>query len=368
MPQKKKSDSSYEMFTASVSSGQIGSLYIFHGDERYLLEHSLAELRRHLCPDGLKSFNYRKFEGRDIRLSELDDAISTLPVFASRTLVEVHDFDIFKGIKKTASEKISAETPLPAKSTKNDEHSDKQRLAEIFSDLPEYVCVVIVYNAIQYKPDGRLKLDKEILKHAQVVEFTVQEQSKLNKWISTHFEAAGKRISKLDAEYLTLITDGYMTAIASEIEKLSAYSNGETVTRKDIDAVVTPVLNAFAYKLTDAILERKHAVAMRILDELFQMREPPQKIIFSISLKMRQSLAARVCIDENLGKSALMDMCGIRFDFQASALMATASKATLARCRNSVLLCAEAALDLNRATDPKARLIELVAQLALVSA
>ena len=363
---KKKTDDSYEKLAASIKSGQIGSFYIFHGEERYLLEYSLAELRKRLCTGGLDGFNYKRFEGAEIQLNlnALDDAINTLPVFAERTLIEVHDFDIFKGSKKANDESDSSETSAPVKKAISDGNTDKQQLAEMFADLPDYVCVVFLFDTIPYKPDNRQKLDKEILKYAHVVEFSVQEQSKLTKWISRHFEAAGKKISKSDAEYIAFITDGHMTTLIGEIAKVSAYASGETVKRDDIDAVVMPVLNAFAYKLTDAILAHNHSTAMRILDELFQMREPSHKIIYNISLKMRQFLAARVCVENSLGKNALMDMCGIRFDFQASSLMATARKTTLSECRDAVLRCAEAAYDLNSAPESEARLTELVLRLA----
>ena len=364
MPQKKKADDSYEKFTASVKAGQFGNFYIFHGDERYLLDHSIGELRRNLCPDGLDSFNYKKFEGSEILPDDIEDAIDTLPVFACRTLIEIHDLDIFKGKKKTESDVDDVEDSIPTINSKGSENKEKQRYTELFSDLPEYVCVVIIFDTIPYKPDVRQKYDKEILMHAQVVEFSIQTQSKLIGWIDRRFAAIGKRISRSDAEYLALITDGFMSSLVGEIEKVSAYSNNETVTREDIDAVVTPVLNAFAYKLTDAILECRYSEAMRILDELLAMREPPQKILFSISLKMRQFLAARVFDENGRGKQELMDICGIRFDFQAVTLIKTARKATLSRCRHAVLQCAEAAYDLNSSPEPEARLVELIARLA----
>ena len=367
MPQKTNNDDSYEKFSASVKSGQFGCFYIFHGDERYLLENSLAEIRRRLCPGGLDGFNYKRFEGKDIKANELEDAINTLPIYADRTLIEINDLDIFKGKKKSDQEADDTANPVPAKNAKGDENKDKRRFSGIFSDLPDYVCVVVVYDTIPFKPDNRQKLDKEILARAQIVEFTVQSQSKLTNWINRRFMAVGKNITKTDAEYLALITDGYMAALAGEIEKVSAYSDGETVTRADIDAVVTPVLNAIAYKLTDAILESSYSKALSILDELFLMHEPAQKIIYSVSQKMRQLLAARVCIETRSGKKALMDMCGIRFDFQADTLMNTARKATLTRCRDAVLLCAKTAYDLNSAPEPEARLVELLTQLALTA-
>jgi len=316
------------------------NFYIFHGEERYLLERSLANLRDLLCPDGLDGFNYKRFEGNTLSVDELEDAINTLPAFADRTLIEIHDFDIFK-------------------------NDVKPRLNRIFSDLPDYSCIVFVYSTIEYKPDGRLKINKEILKNANVVEFTAQDQDKLINWIKRHFLDAGKTISTSDAEYLAFITGGLMSTLNGEIEKTAAYVYSENVSRTDIDAVVTPVVDTVAYKLTDALAGRDSKKALRLLDELFQMREAPHKLMYSISLKMRQLLAARICIESNLGKTRLMEMCGIRHDFQARILLDTARGTTLPDCRDAVLYCSATALELNRFADPELRMIEFVTKLCL---
>ena len=272
-------------------------------------------------------------------IDEIEDAVNTFPAFAEKTLVEIHDFDIFK-------------------------NDSKERLRDIFSDLPDFVCVVFIYSTIEYKPDGRQKINKEILKHANVVEFVVQDQDNLVKWIKRHFRDTGKNISTTDAEYLAFITGDLMATLNGEIEKTAAYSKEETVSRKDIDAVVTPVLDTVAYKLSDALISRENKKALQLLDELFQMREAPHKLMYSISLKMRQLLAARVCIENDLSKAKLMEICSIRHDFQARILMSTASKATLSSCRTAVLSCSETALELNSATEPESRMIELIAKLA----
>ncbi|MCL2227156.1 MAG: DNA polymerase III subunit delta [Oscillospiraceae bacterium] len=339
MPAKGSKDDSYRSFSEALKAGNIGSFYIFHGEERYLLEHMLAQLRLRLCPNGLDSFDYKRYDGKSLTLDELDKAIDALPSRAERTFVEIHDYDIF------ASE-------------------DKPRLGKMLSDLPGYVCVLFVYDIIPYKPDRRVKANTEILKCAQAVEFAVQEQSKLVKWIMLHYKDAGKTISADDAKYLAFITGGYMSTLHGEIEKTAAYAGGKTVTRADIDAVVTPILDAVAYKLTDAVARQDYTIAMRIMDELFQMREAPHKLLFSISLKMRQLLAARICVENKSGTNALISICGIKHEFQARALMDTARKTSLARCRNAVLHCADTAYELNSSPEPEARLTELLVKLA----
>jgi len=330
----------FDTLTSSIKEGNVDNFYIFHGEERYLLERSLDSLRKLLCPDGLSGFNYNHFDGGKITVDILENTINTLPAFAERTLIEVHDFNLFKS-------------------------DSRERLCEIFADLPDYVCIIFVYSTVEYKPDGRQKLNKEILKHANVIDFVAQGQDRLVKWIKRHFADAGKSISTSDAEYLSFITGGLMVNLKGEIEKTAAYSRSEMVTKNDIDAVVTPVLDTVAYKLTDAIVGRNSKQALQVLDELFQMREVPHKLIYSISLKMRQLLAARLCIENKLDKTKLMELAGIKHEFQARMLMGTASKAKLSECRQAVLTCANTAFELNSSsTDPESQMIELVTKLA----
>ena len=337
---KPKNNDNYISLISAIKSGDTEKLYIFYGEERYLLERSLISLRELLCPGGLDGFNYKRFNEKYLPYEVFEDAVDTMPAFADKTLIEIHDFDIFKS-------------------------SFKERFSELFADLPDYVCIVFVYNTVEYKPDNRLKVNKDILKHASVVEFAVQEQDKLVKWIKRHFTDAGKKISTGDAEYLAFITGGLMATLNGEIEKVAAYSKQETVTRKDIDTVVTPVLDAVSYKLTDALVSKNNIRALEILNELFQMREAPHKIMSVISSKMRQLLAARVCIENNNGKNDLMNICNLRHEFQARNLMQTAGKTTLSDCRNAVLHCSETALELNSTGEPESRMIELVTRLAL---
>jgi len=340
---KKQQDNnlSYKSFTLALKSGNIPKLLLFHGHERYLLEHSLGSLRAQLCPGGLDSFNYKRFSGNNISIDDLNEAIETLPAFADRTLIEVHDFDIFSSA-----------------------HSGV--ISGILTDLPDYICIVFIFSTIDYKPDNRLKVTKEILKLADVIEFCIQEKSKLINWISKHFQDAGKSISNDDAQYLAFITGGLMTTLNGEIEKVAAYSTRERITRSDIDAVVTPVLDAVSYKLTDFIVNHNHKQALHLLDELFQMREAPHKLIYSISLKMKQLVAAKIFSDRNIGKSDFMKLCDIRYDVAARSLLDTARKTTIAKCRDYLKECCKTALELNSTTQPESRMIELVTKLAIM--
>ena len=388
----------YRQLTDELKSGKPANCYIFYGDERFLLERSVQQLRNLICPEGTGSFNYRQFDGKTVSVDEIEAAVDTYPAFTERTLIEVTDYNMFaaggKHVKfddsqigesdtlqtddsddSSSAANFSAnfemlnspdETASSSSGRKKPSKDAEQRLVDLICDLPEYVCLVFIFDLITFKPDLRRKNTSAILKHTRTIEFSVQSTDRLTKWIVQHFKDAGKMISSSDAAYLSFITGGLMYSLLSEIEKVSAYASGPIITRSDIDAVVTPILDTVAYKLTDSLIRREFETAMRILDELFRMREPAHKIMYAIAVKMRQLLAARICLENNLDKSELIRIIALpkNLEFQAGYLMDTARKTTLTRCRNYVLLCSEAGYALNSRSNGELRITELMAQLA----
>ena len=175
---------------------------------------------------GFETFNYKRYDGADLTADVFATAIDALPVFSERTLIEIVDFDLFR----CSDDK-------------------KEQFIELFADLPDYVCVVFVYDTIEFRPDNRLKQNQALRKLMHIVEFEVQEQSDLVVWIGRRYKALGKKIDRSTAEYLAFVTGGLMTNLVGEIEKTAALSAGVIIDRETIDKVVTPVLDAVTYRL-----------------------------------------------------------------------------------------------------------------------
>lgn len=342
MEKGRKKDSAMDGLKKAVAENNIGTLYTFFGEEKYLLEYYLGRIRKQLVPVGLEEFNDKRINGKELTVQRLNDEINALPVFSERTLVEVWDYDFGK---------------------LNEENGKK--LLELLSELPEYVCVIFVFDLLEFKLDGRYKTNSKLKKLLNPVEFKPAAQSDLTAWVTRRFKALDKIIDRDDAEYFVFITGGLMNDMAMEVEKVAAYNRSRNIQRASIDAVVSPALDAATYKMTDAVLERRFDAAAKILGELLNMQEPPHKIHYSISLKMRQLLAARVLFEAGKGQKQLMELCGIRFDFQARGMMNSARNVSLSWCKKAVMACSESALALNSGRDGGEILAQLLVELAV---
>ena len=102
-----------------------------------------------------------------------------------------------------------------------------------------------------------------------------------------------------------------MTNLIGEIEKIGAYAKGTQITRADIDAVATPQLDTVVFRMTDAIGAGKFDQAAQVLGELFQMQEPPIKILWSLGRNMRQLYSARLALEKGRGAAYVADLWGL---------------------------------------------------------
>ncbi|SMC47791.1 DNA polymerase III subunit delta [Papillibacter cinnamivorans] len=310
----------YRRLRRAVSDGDIGKLYVFYGEEDYLRDFCLGEMKKALVEPGMEEFNFRRLQGKNLTLRELNEAVDTFPMGAGKTFVTVSDYDLFKAGEQ------------------------KEELAAFLSDLPDTCCLVFLYDTLEYKPDARLKLTKTIREKGETVQFSRQEQSDLVSWIRRRFKAMDKEIDGKRAEYLIFLCGGLMTGLVSEIEKVGAYAKGRTITKEDIDAVATPVLDAVAFQMTDAMAERDFDKAAGILGTLLKMQEPPVRLLAVIGRQMRQLYSARLALDTGRDASKLMELWGMRSSYPAQLLLRSAGRFSTPWCRKAVRLCCEADL------------------------
>ncbi len=323
MPPKAKADTAgYQQFKKDLSEGNVGRLYILHGEETYLRDFYLGRLKKLLLTGGMEQFNHQQLKASEMSPRRLEEAVDCLPMMAERTLITVTDYDLFKAGEK-----------------------EREEYARLFAQLPDYCCVVFLYDLIPYKADARTKLAAAVKQNGLVVEFARQGQNDLADWVRRRFRALGKDIDTRLALDLIFLCGDLMTTLIGEIEKIGAYAKGQRITREDIEAVATPQLDAVVFRMTDAIGEGSFDRAAKVLGELYQMQEKPGRILYVLSRQMRQLYSARLLMEQGRGGSqGLMELWGIK-SYPAEKLMGSARRFSLKWCRRAVALCAQTELD-----------------------
>ncbi|MBO4330558.1 MAG: DNA polymerase III subunit delta [Oscillospiraceae bacterium] len=336
------SETSINELKRQLKSGETGSFYILYGEEAYLKEHYLAQLRKSVLGADDDPFNLRRFDGRSISADELAEAIDAFPSFAERCFVEVRDYDLFKA---------------PA--------DEAARLEEILSSVPDYCCLVFVYDLTEYKPDKRRKLYGVIKDRAAEVNVPTQEQGALERWVEKHFEHYGKKISRENAKYLIFLCGELMDTLNNEITKVAFYSSGAEVTRADIDAAASPTVDAVAYDLTSALSAKNFDGAAEVMSRLFRLSEEPIKLLALIGNQMRRLYYAYMIKNSGGGVGEIKTLLGLRSDYPAKMLSKNCSSFSGQWHRRMLRLCAETDLKLkSSAGDPQQLLTDLFLEMA----
>lgn len=198
MAQKKRQDAGFAKLKKDLSENNLGNLYLFYGEEDYLRDYYIQQVQKKLLTEGMETFNLHQFQGKELDIQTLADCVDALPMMSERTVILVYDYDLFE------------------------HESRRDRLEQMFRDLPEYVCLIFIYDLLPYKSGGNTKLGKLLKKVATVVEFQPQQQSDLNAWIRRHCKALGKEIDNSTAEYLTFVCGGLMTTWAARSKRRAA--------------------------------------------------------------------------------------------------------------------------------------------------
>ena len=245
---------------ADLKAETLKNAYIFYGEETYLRQSYLDQVREALVPAGFEEFNYHRLGGKGLSMQTLQEAVEAMPMMAQHTLVTVTDLDIFKL-----------------------DMSARGAFIEIISDIPEYCTVIFIYDLVAYKRDGKMKkLVAALDEHVREVEFCQQDRELLLRWIKRRFAADGHDIDAATADHLLFTCGSLMTDLLPEIGKVSAFAKGQSVTIADINAVVEPRLEARVFDMTRAITAGSYNEAAHILGELLRQRTEPIMILAAV--------------------------------------------------------------------------------------
>ena len=314
---QKTENVNFRQLKKELSEENIGKGYIFYGEETYLREYYLNDLRKKLVPAGFEEFNYHRLEGKGLSVQSLTEAVEAMPMMAERTLTVVTDFDIF---------------------ALNEEQ--RGQFMELLADLPDYGCVVFVYDLVEYKPNKTMKKLCAAVENAFLaVKFEAQDSGALHAWIARHFRALGKDIDQQACEHMIFTCGDLMTGLLPEIEKVAAYAKGQRITVKDIDAVAAPILEAAVFDMTKAVSSHNYDRAAEILANLFQQQEEPFMILAVLGKELRKIYTARIAIEGDKDRYWLMELWNMRSDYAAKLAMESARKVTKEWCSESMKAC-----------------------------
>ncbi len=262
---------------------QLPPLVCLHGSETYLLQRAFEQVREATVPEDARDFNYQQFDGKEVDPGRLLDEAQTLPVFAPRRMIVVHN-----------AHKLSAST-------------QEAFLPYLQDPAPETLLLLI-----GEKIDGRRKFFQHLRKKGMVVEFKPLYENQLPGFIR-------QEAQRLDLEFTE---DGMRTfcrrvgtglqEIVGELLKLQNYLGGAgIVDSQEVLALVSDSRQDSIFDLTNALGTGNTARALALLRRMLDEGEPPLRILTMIVRHYRQLRKTADALKQGLPKKEMARHVGI---------------------------------------------------------
>lgn len=267
-----------------IKSGDIGGAYIFAGEEDYLKKHYLSEIVNICCPDEAFSlFNRVIFDGADIDLAEVAEAIKAPPMMSDAKLIEwkYPDLDKMK-------------------------ESDKKTLisiAESLADYP-YITLVLFSDIDGFDPGTSKRPSKSarlFSKSFNLVNFEKSTDAQLIGWLKRHFDAEGIAVSQETLSALIFRSGHSMSILSEEVKKLSAYAKANTlpaITKKEVDFVASSTLECDAFALSSAITDKNRESAFLALADMAMRRIDAGAVLATLSRSFGELVTIALLLEE----------------------------------------------------------------------
>ena len=236
-----------------IKNQEYKQAYLFFGEEGYLKKQYRNKLLQAWNPDG-DTMNESRFEGKGIDVKEVISLGETMPFFSDRRIILLENTGFFK--------------------------NQCPELAEYLNNLPDYLYLLFVEDEV----DKRSKMFKTVKQIGRVVEFAVQDEKTLMRWVLGIMKREGKQITQRDMEHFLSKTGTDMSNIEKELEKLLCYTMDRSViTGEDIDAVCTTQINNRIFAMVQAVAEQNQKKALDLYYDLLALKEPPMRILFLLA-------------------------------------------------------------------------------------
>lgn len=293
-----------------------GRLYFIYGPEDYLSSYYLDSLRSLCLPDGDDGFSYKRFDGPDISLVSLQEAVDAIPFLSERIFVELRNIDVNK-------------------------LTEPDNYIELLKSIPDY-CTVVFSQDFLYSPDSRLKFVKFLKTEGISLCFDRQNDDALVRWIRKRFAVHGKNISDDACRRLMFISGSLMNRLIPEIDKISGYAAGDTVSISDIDSAASRIPEADAFQLISLISRRKNSDAARLLSEILSNKDnEPIAMLGMLSYQLRRTYGVKLVLGSGGGYNEVSSLLNIGWRKAVDESMEMAKGFSASDIRKYILACAK---------------------------
>jgi DNA polymerase-3 subunit delta len=308
----------YQDFLSGLKQGKISPLYLFYGEEAFLIQEALDLIIDKVVEPGARDFNFNVLYCRDTSPSDIVNLAQTLPFMSEKRLVIVKEIDAFKA-------------------------ADLEELVPYLNDPSPSTCLVLVSNLGRYEKKSVISA---VESHGGTIRFYPLLDREVTGWIESRAKSLGVTIQHDAAQYLWQTIGSDLQKIKNELEKVRIYlQERKTITFDDVKTVVGDFREYSSFDLAAALGQKNREKALLILSRLLQEGEAPVGLLGSIAWNFRRLLQAKSMEAAGIGSDEIMKKQRVIFH-QAGLFKEQMRRYTMEELREtfSVMLAADRAL------------------------
>ncbi len=256
----------YSDLISSLKQRKVLPLYLFYGEEEFLIQEALDRIIAVTVDPGARDFNFNVFYCRDTPASEVVAAAQALPFLSEKRLVIAKDIDAFKT-------------------------ADLDTLVQYLNDPSPSSCLVMVSNQGRY---DKKAVVAGVEAHGAAVRFYPLLDRELTGWIEAWCRARELSIQRDAAQYLCQILGNDLRKIANELQKVEIFiKERKSITYNDVKSVAGDFRDYTPFDLAAALGQKNREKALLILSRLLQEGEAPVGLLGSVAWNFRRLLQAK---------------------------------------------------------------------------
>lgn len=247
----------YAELLQSVKSKKFAPIYLFHGEEDFLIDEGVQLIISKALDEGTKGFNLDVVYGTKVEAKDVVAHASSFPMMGARRVVVVKEFEKL-ATTEVAKEVISAYINNPLEST-----------------------VLIL---VSLEPDFRRKPFTDLKKHAELIECKQLYDNQVPGWIADRIKHLGKEANAEACRLMQAYVGNSLRSLQNEIDKLFIFiGDRKQVTAEDIASVVGATKGYTIFELQNAIGRKDSKEAVKILERMLEGGQSPQMVIVMLT-------------------------------------------------------------------------------------
>lgn len=262
--------------------------YFFYGEEVYLADEFVGELRRAVVAPDAQDFQLTLYYLDETKWADIIDTARTVPfLFASWRILVV----------KAPEKKSNGDGNGEKESKLLSAIEEKILKAYFASAAPRTVIVVILPGRIR-KSHALVKLFSA-LPAVTVKEMKPLRPDQIESWIVEKAASLGKAFSMEGRRRLAEIVGSDLRRLDNEIEKLTVYvDERKTIEAADVDQATAWLREYADYELDDNLAAGDFRKCLIVLDNLFKSGERPEHVLGRLFGFYKKILLARIWLEE----------------------------------------------------------------------